>query len=239
MAEMPRPSTPEPVLPPAPVSPRRVQLRPELRRPVAALVAVALVVAVGAIVWTLGVVGGDEPDQAIAGGTTTVLMPPVTPPPVGSLAAIAPEPTVTIEAPATTEVPAVPEPTPTTAPAPTTTQVVETSTTSTSTSTTSTSTTTSTTSTSTTSTTVPAGGPAVVIVGYTGPCRFGANCLIADFSIRDFPTPQNEFVCEFADGSRHTFRFGGTGAERACSTSSATGSITIEVGGIRSETISR
>jgi hypothetical protein len=79
----------------------------------------------------------------------------------------------------------------------------------------------------------------VAIVGYTGPCTFGDDCLIADFTIQDFESPQREFVCEFANGSRYTFRFGGSGAERACSTSAADGSITIEVGGVRSATVTR
>ena len=80
-------------------------------------------------------------------------------------------------------------------------------------------------------------GPQVAIVGRTAPCRFGNDCLVADFTISGFATPQREFVCEFESGARYTFRFDGRGAESACAT--VDGTITIEVGGIRSETISR
>ena len=86
---------------------------------------------------------------------------------------------------------------------------------------------------------VVAGGPVVVIVGSVGPCKFGNDCLIADFEIREFETPQDEFVCEFENGSRYTFRFDGAGATGACATSAAGATITIEVGGVRSETITR
>jgi hypothetical protein len=82
-----------------------------------------------------------------------------------------------------------------------------------------------------------AGGPQVAIVGHVGPCKFGSDCLIADFTITGFDAPQREFVCEFADGSRYTFRFDGVGAEGACA--AADGAITIEVAGVRSETITR
>jgi hypothetical protein len=34
-------------------------------------------IVVGALVWTLGVVGGDDADPAVAVGTTVVLIPPV------------------------------------------------------------------------------------------------------------------------------------------------------------------
>ena len=86
---------------------------------------------------------------------------------------------------------------------------------------------------------VVAGGPVVAIVGTVGPCKFGDDCLIADFAIQNFETPQDEFVCEFENGSRYTFRFDGAGAEAACATSAVGGTITIEVGGVRSETITR
>jgi len=82
-------------------------------------------------------------------------------------------------------------------------------------------------------------GPQVVATGRVGPCTFGPSCLIADFSIVAFAAPQREFVCEFGDGGRYTFRFDGSGATDACATSAVDGSITIEVGGIRSQTVTR
>ena len=199
---------PTPTLPSTlPVATRR-RLRPPVRRPVAVLAGVALVIALGALAWTLGVVGGDDAVPAAAGGSSVALMPPVSMPAPTTLATTTLAPTTTLAASRT------------------------------STSTTST----STTSTSTTSTVpepVVVAGPVVAIVGAVGPCKFGNDCLIADFAIRDFETPQSEFVCEFENGSRYTFRFGGAGAEGACATSAADGTITIEVGGVRSETITR
>ena len=87
--------------------------------------------------------------------------------------------------------------------------------------------------------TLPPDGPVVTIIGSVGPCRFGSECLIAGFTIHNFDTQPNEFVCEFADGSRYTFRFDSQGVERACATGDPTGSITIEVAGVRSETFTR
>jgi hypothetical protein len=87
--------------------------------------------------------------------------------------------------------------------------------------------------------TLPPDGPVVTIIGSVGPCSFGSECLIAGFTIHNFDTQPNEFVCEFADGSRYTFRFDSQGVERACATGDPSGSITIEVAGVRSETFTR
>jgi hypothetical protein len=93
--------------------------------------------------------------------------------------------------------------------------------------------------TTTTAATLPPDGPVVTIIGSVGPCDFGSECLLAGFTIHNFDTQPNEFVCEFADGSRYTFRFDSQGVERACATGDPTGSITIEIAGVRSETFTR
>ena len=218
-----------------PVRPARAA-RPEVRRPAAALAGATVIVLLGALVWALGVVGGDEPDPVLASDTTVTF---------GSTSPTWSVPARSSTGPSTSSAPTS-APTITTTSVPTTTSTTSTSTTSTTTTTTTTSTTTtSTTTTSTTTTTTPvaevqdATGPRVTIVGRVGPCTFGDDCLIADFTIEAFPSPQDEFVCEFENGSRYAFRFGGGGAERACATSSDGGTITIEVGGVRSETITR
>jgi hypothetical protein len=86
---------------------------------------------------------------------------------------------------------------------------------------------------------IDAGAPQVLAAGRQGSCTFGNDCLIVDFTIVDFDQPQTEFVCEFSDGSRHTFRFVGAGAEHACVSSSADGTIVVEVGGVRSAVVTR
>ena len=77
-----------------------------------------------------------------------------------------------------------------------------------------------------------------MIDGRTGACRFGPNCLIASFRLDGFPREGN-YICEFRDGTRVTFRYVGDGAEDACAASGRNPSITIEVDGVRSATITR
>jgi len=81
----------------------------------------------------------------------------------------------------------------------------------------------------------PAAGPSVEIIGRVAPCRFGSECLVAGFAIHGFNVQPKEFVCEFASGSRYTFRFDSGGVEQACATSDTSSSITIEVAGVRSD----
>jgi hypothetical protein len=119
----------------------------------------------------------------------------------------------------------------------TSTSTTASSTTSTSTSS-STSTTPSTTSTST-STSTPTDGPVVLIVGRVEDCRFGAQCLIAGFTIERFVDQPTQYTCEFSDGSTSSFNFGGDTVDTACSQAGLDPSITIEVDGIRSDTITR
>lgn len=219
---------PEPVLPPPHLPVPKVRPMPQVRRPAKVLAGALVVVLFGALAWSLGVVGGDDPVPALASDTSVALLPVVSLPSTTAAPATTPP---TTSSPATTVAPS------------TSTSTSTTSTTTSTTSTTSSTSTSTTTSTTVASTTVPAviepTGPQVAIVGRVGPCKFGDDCLLADFTISDFTSPQSEFVCDFGNGSRYTFRFDGHGADQACSTSAADGSITIEVGGVRSETITR
>jgi hypothetical protein len=80
-------------------------------------------------------------------------------------------------------------------------------------------------------------GPRVEIVTRTAPCKFGSSCLVAGFVLHGFDAPPSEFVCEFASGNRFTFNADTFSVEQACATGTPGDSITIEVGGIRSQTI--
>jgi len=82
-------------------------------------------------------------------------------------------------------------------------------------------------------------GPRIELRGRIEDCRHGAACLIVGFEIVDFATRPATYTCEFDDGSRFTFRFGGSGVDEACSASGADPSITIEVDGVRSSTVTR
>ncbi len=82
-------------------------------------------------------------------------------------------------------------------------------------------------------------GPTVSITSQVGPCKYGNACLLAGFTISQFSVRPQEFVCEFGDGSRYTFRFDSGGVSQACATNAADASITIEVGGVRSATVTR
>ena len=87
--------------------------------------------------------------------------------------------------------------------------------------------------------TVPAAGPRVAAEGRLGPCRFGDDCLIVGFTIEGFSTSPQEYVCEFEDGSRFTFRFDSGGVADACATGTADAAITVEIDGVRSVTVTR
>ena len=82
-------------------------------------------------------------------------------------------------------------------------------------------------------------GPQVVADARRGPCRFGDDCLIVGFTIAGFAGAPQEYVCEFEDGSRFTFRFDSGGVVDACATGSAAAAITVEVDGVRSATVTR
>ena len=89
-----------------------------------------------------------------------------------------------------------------------------------------------------TPTTAPADGRIVEISSRVGSCSFGSNCLIAGFKLVGFRNADT-FVCIFGDGSRATFHMRATEVKTACSTSRSPDSITIEVDGVRSETVTR
>lgn len=69
------------------------------------------------------------------------------------------------------------------------------------------------------------------------PCRFGSACLVAGFEIAGFDAVPDRFVCEFGNGDRFEFDLPGSSVGFACATGSRGSSITIEVDGVRSETV--
>ena len=81
--------------------------------------------------------------------------------------------------------------------------------------------------------------PVVVATGTEGRCKFGPDCLLVGFTIANFDVQPQRYVCEFQDGSRYEFRFDSGGVSYACATNSPRGTITIEVAGVRSNTVTR
>lgn len=79
----------------------------------------------------------------------------------------------------------------------------------------------------------------MIVRGRVEACRYGDDCLIADFGLSGDFALTGEYVCEFEDGSRFVFRYAGGGAEDACATGGDDPSITIEVDGVRSPTVTR
>lgn len=79
----------------------------------------------------------------------------------------------------------------------------------------------------------------VVVEARVEPCRFGEDCLVVGFTLDGFTTSPQEYVCEFEDGSRFTFRFDSGGVDTACAGGAAGTSITVEVDGVRSATVTR
>jgi hypothetical protein len=89
------------------------------------------------------------------------------------------------------------------------------------------------------STSLASDGPRVLASARLGVCRFGTDCLLISFTIDGFEVRPQEYICEFDDGSRFTFRFDSTGVDEACSSGSVNAAITVEVGGVRSATLTR
>lgn len=87
-----------------------------------------------------------------------------------------------------------------------------------------------------TTTTAPP-SPTVIIVGEMKPCRFGDRCLVASFTIEGFDEPSGRFTCIYPNSTRD-FSFQDDGKDDACLTADAGDTITIEVDGVRSATIS-
>lgn len=86
-------------------------------------------------------------------------------------------------------------------------------------------------------TTTVASGPQVLIKGEMKPCRFGENCLVAGFTIDGFDEHPGRFVCIYPN-SQSEFTFNNDGVDEACLTGDDGDTITIEIGGVRSATIS-
>ncbi len=86
-------------------------------------------------------------------------------------------------------------------------------------------------------TTTVASGPQVQIRGEMKPCRYGANCLVASFTIDGFDEHPGRFTCIYPNSERD-FTFNNDGVDEACLTGDAGDTITIEVGGVQSATIS-
>lgn len=81
--------------------------------------------------------------------------------------------------------------------------------------------------------------PRVDVDARLGPCRFSDDCLVVDFRIDGFTGRPQEYVCEFRDGSRFTFRFDSAGVDGACATANPADSVVVEVDGVRSNVVSR
>ncbi len=77
----------------------------------------------------------------------------------------------------------------------------------------------------------------VLISGDMKPCRYGDSCLIASFTISGFDEHPARFICIYPNSQRE-FTFSNDGVDEACLTADAGDTITIEIGGIRSATIS-
>jgi hypothetical protein len=78
----------------------------------------------------------------------------------------------------------------------------------------------------------------VVIRGETKPCRFGDDCLVASFGLDGFDEHSGTYSCIYAD-SRSDFTFNQDLVADACFTADDSDTITIEVDGVRSATISK
>ncbi len=77
----------------------------------------------------------------------------------------------------------------------------------------------------------------VLISGVMEPCRFGANCLVASFEIVGFDQHPGTFVCVYPNSQRE-FNFNDSDVVGACLSGDVGDTITIEVDGVRSATIS-
>lgn len=69
------------------------------------------------------------------------------------------------------------------------------------------------------------------------PCRFGDSCLVASFTIVGFEESPGRYDCIYSN-SQSEFTFNDDGSDDACLTGDAGDTITIEVDGVRSATIS-
>ncbi len=79
--------------------------------------------------------------------------------------------------------------------------------------------------------------PQVRIRGEMKPCRYGDNCLVASFTIDGFDVHPGRFTCIYPN-SQSEFSFNNNGVDEACLTADAGDTITIQIDGVRSATIS-
>lgn len=77
----------------------------------------------------------------------------------------------------------------------------------------------------------------VLIRGEVKPCRFGAECLVAHFEIEGFDPHPGRFTCIYPN-STSEFGFNDDDVVDACLSGDEGDTITIEVDGVRSATIS-
>lgn len=89
----------------------------------------------------------------------------------------------------------------------------------------------------TTTATVAAGDPRVLIRGEMKPCRYGDRCLVASFTIEGFDEHPGRFTCIYPN-SESEFPFRSNGVDDACLTADQGDTLTIEIDGVRSATIS-
>lgn len=69
------------------------------------------------------------------------------------------------------------------------------------------------------------------------PCRFGDDCLVASFTIDGFDEHPGRFTCIYPNSQRE-FSFNNDGVDEACLTADDGDTITIEIDGVQSATIS-
>jgi hypothetical protein len=86
-------------------------------------------------------------------------------------------------------------------------------------------------------TTTVASDPQVQIRGEMKPCRYGDNCLVASFTIDGFDEHPGRFTCIYPN-SQSEFSFNNDGVDEACLTGDDGDTITIEIDGVQSATIS-
>jgi hypothetical protein len=86
-------------------------------------------------------------------------------------------------------------------------------------------------------TTTVASEPQVQIRGEMKPCRYGDNCLVASFTIDGFDEHPGRFTCIYPN-SQSEFTFNNDGVDEACLTADDGDTITIEIDGVQSATIS-
>jgi len=92
-------------------------------------------------------------------------------------------------------------------------------------------------STSPATTTTVASERRVIISGEMKPCRYGSNCLVASFTIEGFDPHPGAFACIYPNSTTN-FGFGDDDVIDACLTGDEGDTITVEVDGVRSATIS-